>query len=62
MKIQKAAVVKPIMGPDPSLDLTQIQPLLSEGWTVAATETSTNCAILVILEKDDGAGSNGGPG
>ena len=57
MKVQKAVVVKPIMGPDPSLDLSQLQPALAEGWTVAATEASTNCAILVILEKDDG-----GPG
>jgi hypothetical protein len=50
---QKAVVVKPIMGPDPSLDLSQLQLLLDDGWQVIQTEQSVNASILVIVEKEE---------
>jgi hypothetical protein len=54
---QKAIAVNPTFGATTSLDLSQLTPLLDDGWIVNQTAPGSNGAILVILQKDDAQAS-----
>lgn len=53
MSTQKAIVIPPLFGAQSSLEVGPLNELLGAGWKVVATEASTNCALLVILESPD---------
>jgi hypothetical protein len=52
MKKQMATSVNPIFGGTTSLDVTELNKLLADGWAVVNTAESSNGTILVILEKE----------
>lgn len=51
MNKQKAIAVNPTFGGTTSLDVTELNQLLADGWTVTNTAESSNGAILVVLTK-----------
>ena len=51
MNKQMAIAVNPTFGGTTSLDVTELNRLLADGWTVTNTAESSNGAILVVLVK-----------